>query len=171
MIKKFRLLISTCALPALLLCFSSSTLAETSMSKLVENFETNACSAILVKAAEATIKENPHRLLTPHKPPNSRALPSLISGVIQYKDRQSHITYSTDKQNDRCHVASIETFTFKSPCLTVREEVFSKWSIEGKLNNTTMVLKSRRKAHHTAHLTDARDGSYCLVSRHTAFGL
>lgn len=160
-----------CILTSLLLPFSASVLADTSMTKLVANFETDACSNKLIKAATVTLNDNPHRLLTPNHNPQSKKLPSLISGVIQYKDRQSHITYSTAKHNQTCQVATIETFTFKSPCLTVREEVFSKWSIKGRLNSHTLVLKSRRKDNHLAHLTDASDGSYCLVSRHIAFGV
>ena len=138
------------------------------MNKVVMDFTDDACRAVLVHAAEAIIKENAHRLLATPSPPDERSL-SRVSGVVTYKDRQSHVVFAASRTTTGCQVHVTESFTFKSPCITVREEVFKRWQQKGKLNSHTWVLSHQRRQEEKAYLTDARDASSCLVSRHKTF--
>tara|TARA_Y100001956_G_scaffold81625_1_gene99725 strand:- start:1037 stop:1516 length:480 start_codon:yes stop_codon:yes gene_type:complete len=146
---------------------SNVVLAKTSMEKVLINHNDSLCYAPLVSAAEKIISKKTHRLMTTLN--NDSNEPVVISGVIEYKDRQSHINFAAILVNGQCRVKSTESFTFKLPCITVRQEVFKKWQMKGILNNTTLVLAHSRDAKQIAYLSDASDGSYCLVSRHNQF--
>lgn len=139
--------------------------AKTSMEKVLDSEEPAHCKSELISLAEQTIGENKHRLLA--IPTEKGKQNTFISGVIQYKDRQSHVVYAASKNTQgQCMATFQETFTIKSPCILVREEVFKKWQFQGKLNQSSMVLKNMRDKNMRAILSDASDGSYCLVSRH-----
>jgi hypothetical protein len=145
--------------------FSTSSLAKTSMEKVLAAKTAPVCAADLTELARNTIGLNKHRLLELNGQA-SQQQSSFVSGVIQYKDRQSHVVYSaTEDKQGNCMVTFQETFTVKSPCILVREEVFKKWQYQGKLNNHTMVFRNQKDISMSAMLSDASDGSYCLVSR------
>ncbi|PIE42781.1 MAG: hypothetical protein CSA50_08730 [Gammaproteobacteria bacterium] len=154
---------------SMILLASSTTQAATSMNRVLADYAKDTCHDTLIAAADATIKNNPHRLLAMHAGSGPNQTLSFIAGIIEYKDRQSHALYALHRGEYGCSVAFKESFTFKSPCIRIREEVFSHWQLEGKLNEETLVLKNTRNPNRTAFLTDAADGSYCLVTRHHHF--
>ncbi|MBQ4846183.1 hypothetical protein [Pseudoalteromonas sp. MMG005] len=145
---------------------SVQSFAKTSMKKVLAAKTNPVCAAQLIELATNTIGLNKHRLLELNS--QSKQLhSSFVSGVIEYKDRQSHVVYAATKDiQGQCSVTFQETFTVKSPCILVREEVFKKWQYQGKLNSNTMVFKNQRDTSMSGMLSDASDGSYCLVSRH-----
>ncbi|MBQ4851385.1 hypothetical protein [Pseudoalteromonas sp. MMG012] len=145
---------------------SVQSFAKTSMDKVLAAKANPVCAAQLIELATNTIGLNKHRLLELNS--QSKQLhSSFVSGVIEYKDRQSHVVYAATKDiQGQCSVTFQETFTVKSPCILVREEVFKKWQYQGKLNSNTMVFKNQRDTSMSGMLSDASDGSYCLVSRH-----
>ncbi|MBQ4862531.1 hypothetical protein J8L98_12620 [Pseudoalteromonas sp. MMG013] len=150
----------------LLAMLSISCLAKTSMEKVLAAKANPVCAAQLIELATNTIGLNKHRLLELNSQ-SKQLLSSFVSGVIEYKDRQSHVVYAATKDTQgQCAVTFQETFTVKSPCILVREEVFKKWQYQGKLNSNTMVFKNQRDTSMSGMLSDASDGSYCLVSRH-----
>ena len=152
---------------SLLAVFSNFTLAKTSMDKVLSKHSDSLCYSPFINAAEKIIREKKHRLMTTLYSETDE--PLVISGVVEYKDRQSHIDFAAIVGDGQCRVKSTESFTFKLPCITVREEVFKKWNMKGKLNNSTLVFTHSRDAKQLAYLSDASDGSYCLVTRHNEF--
>ena len=151
----------------ILMVFSTTILAQTSMSKVLAGFESKACYETLITSANDTIKQNKHRLLATYQ--DKDMLPHFISGVIEYKDRLSQVMFAASKQNQACKVVAKEAFTVKLPCITVRQEVFKRWQFQGKLNVNTMVLQHMRKPTLKGMLSEAVDGSYCLVTRQNEF--
>ena len=150
-----------------LLTFSAGLLAETSMTKVLSGFEGENCYQVLVNAANDTIKQNKHRLMATYQEANT--VPHFVSGVIEYKDRQSQVMFAASEFNTACKVVVKEAFTVKLPCITVRQEVFKRWQFKGKLNSNTLVVQHVRKPKLQGILSDASDGSYCLVTRQNEF--
>jgi hypothetical protein len=146
---------------------SSSIFAETSMPKVLEGFDTNPCYNTLVTAANETIKQNQHRLMATYQ--ETGKMPHYVSGVIEYKDRLSQVMFAATESSNSCKVVVKEAFTVKLPCITVRQEVFKRWQFKGKLSDHTMVVQHMRKPNQKAILSDASDGTYCLVTRLNEF--
>ena len=146
---------------------STSIFAKNSMSKVLEGFDTNPCYNTLVTAADETIKQNQHRLMATYQ--EAGKMPHFVSGVIEYKDRLSQVMFAASGSNNACKVVVKEAFTVKLPCITVRQEVFKRWQFKGKLNNHTMVVQHMRKPNQKAIMSDASDGTYCLVTRLNEF--
>ena len=146
---------------------SAPLFAETSMPKVLENYEGNQCYNTLINAANETIKQNQHRLMATYQ--EAGKMPHFVSGVIEYKDRLSQVMFAASESSNSCKVAVKEAFTVKLPCITVRQEVFKRWEFKGKLNNHTMVVQHMRKPNQKAILSDASDGTYCLVTRLNEF--
>ena len=157
-----RLLLIAPLLLTSFLCF-----AGTSMDLIVNKYQFNQCANQLTTIAEEVIGTKEHRLLPVFATNQANYRLVTITGVINYRDRQSHIVFSASpsgKDSTGCDVSYNESFVFASPCILVREEVFKKWPFKGKLNNNTQVFVNKNDHKKLAYLTNATDSAYCLVS-------
>ncbi|WP_235869437.1 hypothetical protein [Veronia nyctiphanis] len=84
--------------------------------------------------------------------------------VTSYRDRDSHVTFHGVKNiNGGCDTSVTESYVLQTACADARHEAFSKWDFQGKLNDHTYVLKSKRIEGKQAFLTD-QFKKYCLVT-------
>lgn len=150
----------------LLVYLSVPLCAKTSMDKIIDKYHLTVCANALSSMASDIISSNKHRLLFSSQTPVNEQQLVLIDGVIEYRDRQAHISFSASAVNDKqCLVNYVESYVVKTPCIVTREEVFKKWIYQGQLNAQTMVFKHKRDEKMKGFLTNASDGSYCLVSQ------
>lgn len=122
-----------------------------------------ACSVELRELAATSLKKNPHRMLAYGKPSEDRHLFNALA-VTQYRDRSSHVSFHGVLNSEgRCDTSVTESYVLQTSCSDARHEAFSKWDFEGKLNQDTMVLKSKREEGKQAFLTD-QFSQFCLVT-------
>ena len=122
-----------------------------------------ACSNELRQLAQANLKQNPHRMLAYNEKSNDLHLFNALA-VSSYRDRDSHVTFHGVKNADgSCDTSITESYVLQTTCADARNEAFSKWNFQGKLNARTMVLKSQRIKGKQAFLTD-QFSSLCLVT-------
>lgn len=142
---------------------ASSAMASTSIDKLLAQQQVDHCQKSISTIAQQVVKTNKHRFHRP-KADLDREQFSAI-GVVEYRDRNSHLNITTNAQADgHCESTITETFVVPHPCITAREEVFKKWTFFGQLNAATMVLSSKKQPDKLAYLSNAIDGSICLIT-------
>ncbi len=96
--------------------------------------------------------------------------PLILSGVLLYKDRPSHVRFDASLINDKktgnmqCLVGYQLNYQFKDPCMTVREEVFKKWNQIAQLNDNTRYYVHKRHPDRKAYLTNLDRNVQCLAS-------
>ena len=155
-------------LPLGLLVITPLTWAKTSMEDIVSQYNISHCASALVTVANETIRDNQHRLLPGMAKVNVNRHLISVTGVIQYRDRQSHIRFTamaTPNEKTHCDINFQETYVVKSTCILAREEVFKKWLYQGQLNSETMVFHHKRDKDKVGYLSSASDGSFCLISQ------
>ncbi len=136
--------------------------AQTSMDVITEQYNT-PCSTELRQLAQTTLKQNPHRMLAYNEKEKDRHLFNALA-VSSYRDRDSHVTFHGVKNAfGSCDISVTESYILQTSCADARHEAFSKWDFQGKLNNRTMVLKSRRIKGKQAFLTE-QFSTLCLVT-------
>ncbi len=136
--------------------------AQTSMDVITEQYNT-PCSTELRQLAQTTLKQNPHRMLAYNEKEKDRHLFNALA-VSSYRDRDSHVTFHGVKNaSGSCDTSVTESYILQTSCADARHEAFSKWDFQGKLNNRTMVLKSRRIKGKQAFLTE-QFSTLCLVT-------
>ncbi|ESP93151.1 MULTISPECIES: hypothetical protein [Pseudoalteromonas] len=150
---------------AALLLTSTQIVAKNSIETIIEKYNVKNCHSELKAMAEDVIGSKKHRLLVSNQTSKNEFETLLVTGVLEYKDRQSHITFSMSHSAQHCEVTYKESFAVKNPCIVVREEVFKKWLFKGKLNDHTHVFSHKRDENFVGYMTSTKDGSYCLVSR------
>ena len=141
--------------------------SDTSMNIIVEKYHLKQCANELITIADQVIGSKKHRLHPVFATEKSNHRLVTISGVLSYRDRKSHIVFSsspTTEQLNGCDVSYNESFVIASPCILVREEVFKKWPYKGRLNDDTQVFVNKKDNKKLAYLTNASDNAYCLVS-------
>lgn len=148
-----------------LLMASTQVVAKNSIETIIEKYNVEHCHTELKTMASDIIGSKKHRLLVSNQTNKNELETLLVTGVLEYKDRQSHITFSMSHSGGHCEVAYKESFAVKNPCIVVREEVFKKWQFKGKLNDETHVFSHKRDENFVGYMTSTKDGSYCLVSR------
>ncbi|KZN54652.1 hypothetical protein N474_17765 [Pseudoalteromonas luteoviolacea CPMOR-2] len=147
------------------LLLSTQAFAQNSVDTIIEKYNVTHCKSQLSALASDIIGSKEHRLLVSNQTSKEDFESLLVSGVLEYKDRQSHIIFSMSHSGGHCDVAYKESFAVKNPCIVVREEVFKKWVFKGKLNDQTHVFSHKRDDNFVGYMTSTKDGSYCLVSR------
>lgn len=134
----------------------------TAMDKIAEQHNI-ACSNELRELAQASLKQNPHRMLAYNDKAKERHLFNALA-VTSYRDRDSHVSFHGVKNaNGYCDTSVTESYVLQTSCADARNEAFSKWEFQGKLNARTMVLKSQRIAGKQAFLTE-QFHTLCLVT-------
>ncbi|MCF2858133.1 hypothetical protein L1286_11670 [Pseudoalteromonas sp. SMS1] len=147
------------------LLLSAQASAQNSIDTIIEKYNVAHCISELSTLASDVIGSKKHRLLVSNQTSKGDFESLLVSGVLEYKDRQSHVIFSMSHSGGHCDVAYKESFAVKNPCIVVREEVFKKWQFKGKLNDQTHVFSHKRDDNFVGYMTSTKDGSYCLVSR------
>lgn len=151
-----------CVCSVLLLNGWAQAAAQTSMDVITEQYNT-PCSTELRQLAQNTLKQNPHRMLAYNEKEQDRHLFNALA-VSSYRDRDSHVTFHGVKNADgSCDTSVTESYILQTSCPDARNEAFSKWDFQGKLNARTLVLKSQRIEGKQAFLTD-QFGTLCLVT-------
>ncbi|WP_238322231.1 hypothetical protein [Vibrio mexicanus] len=121
------------------------------------------CSVELRGLASKTLKQNPHRMLAYGESDSDNQMFNALA-VAEYRDRGSHVTFhGVVNSQGRCDTSVTESFILQTSCSDARHEAFSKWDFQGKLNQNTMVLSSKRVNGKQAFLTD-QFGLLCLVT-------
>lgn len=124
-----------------------------------------SCHDALINSASALIGKNESRLYI--DPQTAKTETPVINGVIFFHDRNAavslHPIITADKQ---CKVAVHETFVTSDPCLTIRDEIFRKWELTGKLSdNTSLYRKSKSSYYQMAYLTNAmKNNPSCMAT-------
>ncbi|UAB71480.1 hypothetical protein INR79_06190 [Vibrio sp. SCSIO 43132] len=151
-----------------LVVFSPTVLAEdeapvkTSMDSIAEK-QTIPCSQELRQLARASLKKNPHRMLSYNSEPDDIHLYNALA-VTNYRDRDSHVTFHGVKNTSgTCDTSVTESYVLQTSCADARHEAFSKWDFQGKLTDRTFVLTSKRIAGKQAFLTE-QFSTLCLVT-------
>ncbi|KJF82518.1 hypothetical protein C0W92_06720 [Photobacterium angustum] len=136
--------------------------AKTSMDSILES-QAIPCSSELRDLATVTLKENPHRMLPYVSKSDDVHLFNALA-VTTYRDRQSHVTFHGVKNIEGgCDTSVTESYILQTSCADARHEAFSKWDFEGKLNEHTYVLKSKKIKGKQAFLTE-QFSNFCLVT-------
>ena len=136
--------------------------AKTSMDNVVKHLN-NSCSSELIQLAEVTLKTNPHRILSYNGNTTDVHLFNALA-VTSYRDRDSHVTFHGVKNiAGGCDTSVTESYVLQTSCSDARHEAFSKWDFQGKLNDRTYVLNSKRIKGKQAFLTDQLP-DICLVT-------
>lgn len=134
----------------------------TSMDEITEQ-QNIVCSNELRQLAQTSLKQNPHRMLAYNEEENDLHLFNALA-VSSYRDRDSHVTFHGVKNvYGSCDTSVTESYVLQTTCADARNEAFSKWDFQGKLNADTMVLKSQRINGKQAFLTD-QFSKLCLVT-------
>ena len=134
----------------------------TSMDAIAQQYNI-ACSSELRQLAETSLKQNPHRMLVYSEKEDDLHLFNALA-VSSYRDRDSHVTFHGVKNGDgSCDTSVTESYLLQTSCADARNEVFSKWDFQGKLNVRTMVLRSQDVKGKQAFLTD-QFATLCLVT-------
>ncbi len=121
------------------------------------------CSSELRQLAAASLKQNPHRILTHKNDDDDIHLFNALS-VTHYRDRDSHVSFhGVRNEKGTCDTSVTESYVLQTSCADARHEAFSKWNFQGKLDKKTMVLTSKRVEGKQAFLTD-QFGQFCLVT-------
>ncbi|MHA2938683.1 hypothetical protein ACXJY6_10380 [Vibrio sp. RC27] len=143
--------------------FSTLTYAqETSMEHIAAE-QAIPCSEELIDLARVSLKENPHRMLEQKTGIDDVHLFNALA-VTSYRDRDSHVTFHGVRNSlGKCDTSVTESYVLQTPCSDARHEAFSKWTFEGKLNERTVVLESKRTPGKEAFLTD-QFSTLCLVT-------
>lgn len=148
-----------CLLPSV---FIAPVNAKTSIESVLEH-QHNPCSSELIQLAEVTLKTNPHRILPYNDKPTDVHLFNALA-VTSYRDRDSHVTFHGIKNiAGGCDTSVTESYVLQTSCSDARHEAFSKWGFQGKLNDRTYVLNSKRIKGKQAFLTDQLP-NICLVT-------
>ncbi|WP_087024833.1 hypothetical protein [Thaumasiovibrio subtropicus] len=135
---------------------------ETSMDKLAAE-QAIPCETALRTVARENLKQNPHRLLAYQNGDADIHLFNALA-VSQYRDRDSHITFhGVENAQGQCFTSVTESYVLNTPCADARHEAFSKWQFQGKLNDNTSVLVSKRIQGKQAFLTE-QFSTLCLVT-------
>ena len=136
--------------------------AKTSMDSFFES-QAIPCSSELQELATNVLKENPHRMLPYASKSDDIHLFNALA-VTTYRDRQSHVTFHGVKNIEGgCDTSVTESYILQTSCADARHEAFSKWDFEGKLNEHTYVLKSKKISGKQAFLTEQLS-NFCLVT-------
>ncbi|MEC6813664.1 hypothetical protein VXS05_01025 [Photobacterium toruni] len=153
------LVIGLCLLPSV---YIAPINAKTSMDSVVKDLPP-PCSSELIQLAEVALKTNPHRILSYTDKSTDIHLFNALA-VTSYRDRDSHITFHGVKNTaGGCDTSVTESYVLQTSCSDARHEAFSKWRFQGKLNNRTYVLNSKRIKGKQAILTDQLP-DICLVT-------
>ncbi len=143
-------------------CLFNIAQAKTSMDSFFES-QTIPCSSELQELATTALKENPHRMLPYASKSDNIHLFNALAVTI-YRDRQSHVTFHGVKNIEGgCDTSVTESYILQTSCADARHEAFSKWDFEGKLNEHTYVLKSKKITGKQAFLTEQLS-NFCLVT-------
>ena len=143
-------------------CLFNIAQAKTSMDSFFES-QAIPCSSELQELATNALKENPHRMLPYASKPDDIHLFNALA-VTTYRDRQSHVTFHGVKNIEGgCDTSVTESYILQTSCADARHEAFSKWDFEGKLNEHTYVLKSKKITGKQAFLTEQLS-NFCLVT-------
>lgn len=141
---------------------SETAAVRTSMDVIAEE-RSIPCSSELRDLASKTLKQNPHRMLAYGESDSDKHMFNALA-VAEYRDRGSHVSFHGVLNSEgRCDTSVTESFVLQTSCSDARHEAFSKWDFKGKLNQNTMVLKSKRIEGKQAFLTD-QFGLLCLVT-------
>ena len=148
-----------CLLPNL---YVAQVNAKTSMDSVLKS-QNIPCSSELIQLAEVTLKTNPHRILSYNDKSDDIHLFNALA-VTSYRDRDSHISFHGIKNAaGSCDTSVTESYVLQTSCSDARHEAFSKWDFQGKLNERTYVLNSKRIKGKQAFLTDQLP-NICLVT-------
>lgn len=143
-------------------CLFNIAQAKTSMDSFFES-QAIPCSSELQELATNALKENPHRMLPYASKSDDIHLFNALA-VTTYRDRQSHVTFHGVKNIEGgCDTSVTESYILQTSCADARHEAFSKWDFEGKLNEHTYVLKSKKITGKQAFLTEQLS-NFCLVT-------
>jgi len=143
-------------------CLFNIAHAKTSMDSFFES-QAIPCSSELQELATNALKENPHRMLPYASKSDDIHLFNALA-VTTYRDRQSHVTFHGVKNIEGgCDTSVTESYILQTSCADARHEAFSKWDFEGKLNEHTYVLKSKKITGKQAFLTEQLS-NFCLVT-------
>ncbi len=146
----------------LLLASSTQVVASTSMDNIAKA-QTIPCSSELRTLASENLKTNPHRMLAYQEKDDDVHLFNALA-VTSYRDRDSHVTFHGVKNaHGGCDTSVVESYVLDTPCADARHEAFSKWNFQGRLNERTMVLTSKRIEGKQAFLTE-QNTAVCLVT-------
>jgi hypothetical protein len=121
------------------------------------------CSSQLRQLAESTLKTNPYRILAYNEKATDIHLFNALA-VSSFRDRDSHVSFHGVKNIDgSCDTSVTQSYILQTTCNDARNEAFSKWDLQGKLNARTMVLISKRIKGKQAFLT-SQFATLCLVT-------
>lgn len=135
---------------------------QTSMDKIAEQHNI-PCSSELRELAQSSLKQNPHRMLAYNETADELHLFNALA-VTNYRDRDSHVSFHGVKNaNGHCDTSITESYVLQTSCVDARNEAFSKWDFQGKLNTRTMVLKNQHIEGKQAFLTE-QFHTLCLVT-------
>lgn len=138
----------------------------TSMNKVTDLLELNACKAPLNELAAHLIGVKKHRLLSYSKQGDDELFNALM--VLEYHDRTAHVNFSAmAKKDGSCDANYTSSFFVNVPCALAREEVVKKFTYVGQLNSKTQVFKHKRNPNLQAMISPANRGKGCLVTHKT----
>ncbi|WP_028358043.1 hypothetical protein [Brackiella oedipodis] len=147
---------------------SSQALADSGLPAVLKDYGHEvACAAELDSVAQALIGKNTSRLYIDASSPQSSY--PVINGVLDFQDRNALLAlHAYPSAAQQCQIAIEESFVLTDPCISIREEIFSKWSEIGRLNEATSVYKKNKSPYsQIAYLTTAMKSSpMCLVHIH-----
>ncbi len=129
----------------------------------------NPCKNSLITVANDLIKQKEHFLQLESFDQKQQTTADnvqnlLLSGVILYKDRPSHVRFASVLHDQSCRVNYQLDYHFNNSCLEIREQSFKKWLEVGRLGTTTRYYGYKYDPNKTAYLTDLDRNRQCLVS-------
>lgn len=149
-----------------LLLFHANHTIQAATSPPADNFvemQGSECASELAQHAKLVFKQNPQRMLAYNNKTADLHLFNALA-VNSYRDRDSHVSFHSIKNSDgSCEISITESYILQTTCNDARNEVFSKWNLQGKLNARTLVLESRHIKGKQAFLT-AQFSTLCLVT-------
>ena len=155
-----------------ILLFNANQTIQAATSPPADNFvelQGSECANELGQLAQLVFKQNPQRMLAYHNKATDLHLFNSFA-VNSYRDRDSHVSFHGIKNSDgSCDISITESYILQTTCNDARNEAFSKWDLQGKLNARTLVLVNQHIKGKQAFLTE-QFSTLCLVTTRQVIG-
>ncbi|MGB1361167.1 MAG: hypothetical protein ACPG8V_03520 [Alphaproteobacteria bacterium] len=138
------------------------------ISDIMRGLTTESCIVMMKAVEKKMFKGVPMRTYPIVNKSNPQGNIFSATAELDYNGDDSQVNITASPIKNGCNIVFTETFTSNNPCIEMREKLFKKWKMLGKLNQT-LVFSYKKDKDFIAYLTPQGNGATCLITKRQIF--